>query len=52
MWSWLFIQPVGPKQQPDKAADSDLSPQDCFTLRLQHMVLAQPACSGLPFSPK
>jgi len=52
MWSWLFIQPVASERQPHEAAEGDLSPQDRFTLRLQHLVLAQPGCCGLPFSPK
>jgi hypothetical protein len=52
MWSWLFIQPVASKRQPDEAADGDLTPQDRFALRVQLMVLAQPACSGLAFYPR
>jgi len=53
MWSWLFAWPVTPEQaQASQASDADLTPQDRFTLRLQHIALAQPACGGLPFSPK
>jgi len=61
MWTWLLVQPViqpvmqpaAPEQaQPGMRASSDMSPQDRFALRVQQLVLAQSACTGLPFGPK